>query len=173
MKNNTTKNVLILECIVCWREKEKNSLGTLLMARSGRRTRTVRIADRLTLCPSSEYSSILRRGKATVVSLSSWSGWPWQTLHIYWESSRMQCTASGIRSLLATNHRGLCLSRPNDAIVIPQSCPPVTHTHKHAFPITAHSQFQTVWCKEHGPYHPQVHTKMSWPWFYGITVDDI
>lgn len=45
-------------------EKRKNSLGTLLMARSGRRTRTVLIADRLTLCPSSEYSSILyREGK--------------------------------------------------------------------------------------------------------------
>lgn len=39
-----------------------NSLGTLLMARSGRRTRTVLTADRLTLCPSSEYSSILQRG---------------------------------------------------------------------------------------------------------------
>lgn len=35
-------------------------LGTLLMARSGRRTRTVRIADKLTLCPSREYSIMLR-----------------------------------------------------------------------------------------------------------------
>lgn len=35
-------------------------LGTLLMARSGRSTRTVRIADRLTLCPSREYSIMLR-----------------------------------------------------------------------------------------------------------------
>ena len=43
-----------------WRWK-KNSLGTLLMALSGRRTRTVLIADRLTLCPSSEYSNILRK----------------------------------------------------------------------------------------------------------------
>lgn len=35
------------------------SLGTLLMALSGRRTRTVRIADRLMFCRSSEYSTIL------------------------------------------------------------------------------------------------------------------
>lgn len=34
-------------------------LGTLLMARSGRSTRTVRIADKLTLCPSREYSIML------------------------------------------------------------------------------------------------------------------
>lgn len=47
------------------------------MARSGRRTRTVLTADRLTLCPSSEYSNILREGrarerrKAAMVSLES------------------------------------------------------------------------------------------------------
>lgn len=34
-------------------------LGTLLMARSGRSTRTVRMADRLALWPSSEYSITL------------------------------------------------------------------------------------------------------------------
>lgn len=43
---------------------ETNLLGTLLMARSGRSTRTVLIADRLTLCPSREYSSILQRRKS-------------------------------------------------------------------------------------------------------------
>ena len=36
------------------------SLGTLLMARSGLSTRTVRMADRLALWPSSEYSNTLR-----------------------------------------------------------------------------------------------------------------
>lgn len=35
------------------------SLGTLLMALRGRRTRTVRMADRLMFCRSSEYSTIL------------------------------------------------------------------------------------------------------------------
>lgn len=35
------------------------SLGTLLMALRGRRTRTVRMADRLIFCRSSEYSTIL------------------------------------------------------------------------------------------------------------------
>lgn len=35
------------------------SLGTLLMALSGRRTLTVRMADRLMFCRSSEYSTIL------------------------------------------------------------------------------------------------------------------
>lgn len=34
-------------------------LGTRLMARRGRSTRTVRMAERLTLCPSKEYSIIL------------------------------------------------------------------------------------------------------------------
>lgn len=34
------------------------------MARSGRRTRTVLMADRLTLCPSSEYSNILRENES-------------------------------------------------------------------------------------------------------------
>lgn len=34
-------------------------LGTLLMALRGRRTRTVRMADRLIFCRSSEYSTIL------------------------------------------------------------------------------------------------------------------
>lgn len=34
-------------------------LGTLLMARSGLSTRTVRMADRLALCPSREYSITL------------------------------------------------------------------------------------------------------------------
>lgn len=36
-------------------------LGTLLMALSGLSTRTVRMADRLTLCPSKEYSIMLKR----------------------------------------------------------------------------------------------------------------
>lgn len=35
-------------------------LGTLLMARSGLSTRTVRMADRLALCPSREYSITLQ-----------------------------------------------------------------------------------------------------------------
>lgn len=34
-------------------------LGTLLIALSGRSTRTVRMADRLMFCRSSEYSTIL------------------------------------------------------------------------------------------------------------------
>lgn len=38
------------------------SLGTLLMALRGRSTRTVRMADRLIFCRSSEYSTILDRG---------------------------------------------------------------------------------------------------------------
>lgn len=37
------------------------------MARSGRSTRTVRMADRLTLCPSREYS-IMLQGKREEVS---------------------------------------------------------------------------------------------------------
>lgn len=37
------------------------SLGTLLMALSGRRTLTVRMADRLIFCRSSEYSTILEK----------------------------------------------------------------------------------------------------------------
>lgn len=39
-----------------------HSLGTRLMARSGRSTRTVLTADKLTFCRSSEYSSILQGG---------------------------------------------------------------------------------------------------------------
>lgn len=50
-------------------------LGTLLMARSGRSTRTVRIADRLTLCPSSEYS-IMLRGKRRGVRVWGTPGLP-------------------------------------------------------------------------------------------------
>lgn len=38
-------------------------LGTRLMARRGRSTRTVRMAERLTLCPSREYSIILGGGQ--------------------------------------------------------------------------------------------------------------
>lgn len=38
-------------------------LGTRLMARRGRNTRTVRMAERLTLCPSREYSIILGEGQ--------------------------------------------------------------------------------------------------------------
>lgn len=91
-------NTFWVQCML-EEKKEKNSLGTLLMARSGRRTRTVLIADRLTLCPSSEYSSILQRGKAIAVSLAAWSAWPWQTLTVYRESSRTRCTVSGIHSL--------------------------------------------------------------------------
>lgn len=36
-------------------------LGTLLMALRGRRTRTVRIAERLMFCRSREYSTILHK----------------------------------------------------------------------------------------------------------------
>lgn len=39
--------------------QERHLLGTLLMARRGRSTRTVRMAERLTLCPSREYSIML------------------------------------------------------------------------------------------------------------------
>lgn len=38
-------------------------LGTRLMARRGRNTRTVRMAERLTLCPSREYSIMLVEGQ--------------------------------------------------------------------------------------------------------------
>ena len=38
-------------------------LGTRLMARRGRSTRTVRMAERLTLCPSREYSIMLGAGQ--------------------------------------------------------------------------------------------------------------
>lgn len=38
-------------------------LGTLLMALRGRSTRTVRMADRLMFCRSSEYSTILEEEK--------------------------------------------------------------------------------------------------------------
>lgn len=40
-----------------------HSLGTRLMARRGRSTRTVRMAERLTLCPSKEYSIMLGAGQ--------------------------------------------------------------------------------------------------------------
>lgn len=40
-------------------QKSFDLLGTLLMARNGLRTRTVRMAERLTLCPSREYSIML------------------------------------------------------------------------------------------------------------------
>lgn len=40
-----------------------HSLGTRLMARRGRSTRTVRMAERLTLCPSKEYSIMLGEGQ--------------------------------------------------------------------------------------------------------------
>lgn len=39
--------------------RERHLLGTRLMARRGRSTRTVRMAERLTLCPSREYSIML------------------------------------------------------------------------------------------------------------------
>lgn len=39
-----------------------HSLGTRLMALSGRSTRTVLTAEKLTFCRSSEYSSILQGG---------------------------------------------------------------------------------------------------------------
>lgn len=61
-------------------------LGTLLMARSGRSTRTVRIADRLTLCPSREYS-IMLRGKRRGVRvwgapcLGARAAWGWGAAH--------------------------------------------------------------------------------------------
>lgn len=42
-------------------EQGPDLLGTLLMALSGRRTRTVRTAEKLTFCRSREYSSILRK----------------------------------------------------------------------------------------------------------------
>lgn len=42
-----------------WPRPGVNSLGTRLMARRGRSTRTVRMAERLTLCPSREYSIML------------------------------------------------------------------------------------------------------------------
>lgn len=50
-------------------EQKSNLLGTLLMALSGRRTRTVRTAEKLTFCRSSEYSSILqgRQGRVSRV----------------------------------------------------------------------------------------------------------
>ncbi len=136
------------------------------MARNGRRTRTVLIADRLTLCPSSEYSSILRRRKTTAMSLASWSDWPWQTLNVYRESSTTQCTVSGIHSLLTTNHRGLCLSGPYDAIVILQSCHAHTHTrahtqtqpsnraHTHAWHLTGIKQVSKLYTK---PTHTHTH----------------
>lgn len=41
----------------------RHLLGTRLMARSGRSTRTVRMAERLTLCPSREYSIMLGKGR--------------------------------------------------------------------------------------------------------------
>lgn len=44
-------------------------LGTLLMALSGRSTRTVRMADRLMFCRSREYSTILCRGHGRVVNI--------------------------------------------------------------------------------------------------------
>lgn len=40
-------------------EEQAYLLGTRLIARSGLRTLTVRTADRLTFCRSSEYSNIL------------------------------------------------------------------------------------------------------------------
>lgn len=49
---------------------ESHLLGTRLMARRGRSTRTVRMAERLTLCPSREYSIML--GEAG----SGLRGWP-------------------------------------------------------------------------------------------------
>lgn len=73
-----------VNCKVFWQRLEWNLLGTLLMARSGRRTRTVLIADRLTLCPSSEYSSILQKSKKPL--LCHWNydqpdlGKPWTSV---------------------------------------------------------------------------------------------
>lgn len=58
-------------------------LGTRLMARRGRSTRTVRMADRLTLCPSREYSIMLGRtewGKAWGCAQTlarAGAAWPW------------------------------------------------------------------------------------------------
>lgn len=46
-------------------------LGTRLMARRGRSTRTVRMADRLTLCPSREYSIMLGEGRGREVQVGS------------------------------------------------------------------------------------------------------
>lgn len=48
---------------ICINREEKGSdlLGTLLMALSGRKTRTVRTAEKLTFCRSREYSSILQK----------------------------------------------------------------------------------------------------------------
>lgn len=45
-------------------------LGTRLMARRGRSTRTVRMAERLTLCPSREYSIMLGRAEEGVQVVS-------------------------------------------------------------------------------------------------------
>lgn len=42
-------------------KRQMLSLGTLLMALRGRRTRTVRMADRLIFCRSREYSTILEK----------------------------------------------------------------------------------------------------------------
>lgn len=59
-KLNYTQNRLLSHAKVSKHSIYKMfSLGTLLMAFSGRRTRTVRMAERLIFCRSSEYSTIL------------------------------------------------------------------------------------------------------------------
>lgn len=45
--------------MISYSGQERHLLGTRLMARRGRSTRTVRMAERLTLCPSREYSIML------------------------------------------------------------------------------------------------------------------
>lgn len=45
--------------LISYSGQERHLLGTRLMARRGRSTRTVRMAERLTLCPSREYSIML------------------------------------------------------------------------------------------------------------------
>lgn len=116
---------------VLWQRSEWNLLGTLLMARSGRRTRTVLIADRLTLCPSSEYSSILQGKKShccvtgivispTLANPEYLWGIQLNTAHHLWDTET-----------LTTNHWGLAPSGPNDAIVILQRCNSHPHPHTH------------------------------------------
>src|SRR6218665_705231 len=48
-----------------------NSLGILLMARSGRSTRIVRIADRLRFCVSTAYSTALQNKHTSTATSSS------------------------------------------------------------------------------------------------------
>lgn len=122
------------------------------MARSGRRTRTVLIADRLTLCPSSEYSSILQKSKKPL--LCHWNydqldlGQPWTSAGNPAENSAPFLGYRGFsyQSLRSTSLRTKwCHCHSTELYTL--TPPPPTPTHTHTWHLTGIKQVSKLYTK--------------------------